>query len=188
MIKRSGLVALGILCAVLTLGMSDEPVICQAGKATTQADNNVHAQADSVELPTLREAKRQAEILHEAIHSTLQNVHHQYYREDEGLPLPAATLTDVFEDLESEQKIKLRWLAVEGLAMNADHKPQNDFEHEAVKVLKSGKREHELVAGGVYRRVGAITLSNHCLKCHVPDRKSLENRTAGLIIAIPVAK
>ena len=34
------------------------------------------------------------------------------------MPLPAATLKDVFAELEEEEGIKLRWLAVDGKAMN----------------------------------------------------------------------
>ncbi|MEJ7595180.1 MAG: hypothetical protein WKF77_26955, partial [Planctomycetaceae bacterium] len=40
------------------------------------------------------QARRQAEILHTSIHATLQVVHDRYYREDEGLPIPAAVLGD----------------------------------------------------------------------------------------------
>jgi outer membrane PBP1 activator LpoA protein len=174
MTKSIAAIALALVTAVLAVGMSDEPAGSQAVKTT------------AVERPTQKEAQRQAEILHETIHATLQLVHHHYYREDESLPLPAAILSDVFAELESEQNIKLRWLAVEGLAMNADHKAQGAFEDAAVKVLKSGKRQYEQTEAGVYRRAAAITLSNHCLKCHVPDRKSLQDRTAGLIISIPV--
>jgi hypothetical protein len=93
---------------------------------------------------------------------------------------------EVFAEVEKEQQVKLRWLAVEGQAMNSDHEPQTPFAIAAVKALKSGKREFEQSAGGVYQRAGAITLTSHCLKCHVPDRKSTKDRTAGLIIAIPV--
>ncbi len=132
------------------------------------------------------EARRQAELLHEAIHATLQLVHDRYYREDEGLPLPAAVLSNVFADLEQKQHVQLRWLAVEGQAMNTDHKPRNEFELQAVQALKSGKQHYEQAEGGIYRRVGTITLSNHCLKCHVPDRKHTRDRAAGLIISIPV--
>ena len=70
--------------------------------------------------------------------------------------------------------------------MNTDHKPQNEFEQQAVRALKSGERVFEQTEGSVYRRVGAVTLSNHCLKCHVPDRRSTRDHTAGLIISIPV--
>ena len=41
-------------------------------------------------LATVDEARRQAELLHRAMHATLQVVHHVYYREDEGLAIPAA--------------------------------------------------------------------------------------------------
>ena len=136
--------------------------------------------------PRLEEARRQAEVLHTAMQLALQTVHRRYYREDEGLPIPAAVLTEVFADLGKEQQVKLRWLVVDGQAMNIDHKPQDSFENDAVQALKSGRQDFERVENGVYRRAGSITLTNHCLKCHVPDRKSTEDRTAGLTIAIPI--
>ena len=132
------------------------------------------------------EARRQAEILHTAMHSALQLTHHRYYREDAGLPIPAAVVRELFDDLHADHPIRLRWLVVEGQAMNTDHRAQTPFETAAVEALKSGQPAFELVEDGVYRRAGAIRLTNVCLKCHVPDRKSTEDRTAGLIIAIPV--
>lgn len=136
--------------------------------------------------PAVTQARRQAEILHTSLHATLQVVHDRYYREDEGLPIPAAIMGDVFKEIEEKDHIKLRWLAVEGQAMNSDHKPQDDFENDSVKSLKSGIPFHEQFDNGLYRRAAPITLSNHCLKCHVPDRKSTRDRVAGLVIAIPV--
>lgn len=136
--------------------------------------------------PTVAQARRQAEILHTSLHATLQIVHDRYYREDEGLPIPASIMGDVFKEIEEKDHIRLRWLAVEGQAMNTDHKPQDNFENEAVNSLKSGKPFHEQSEDGLYRRAAPITLSNHCLKCHMPDRKSTRDRIAGLVIAIPV--
>ena len=46
---------------------------------------------------TTQQARRQAEILHTSIHATLRVVHDRYYREDEGLPIPAAIMSDVFQ-------------------------------------------------------------------------------------------
>lgn len=135
---------------------------------------------------SVAEARRQAKLLHAAMHVTLQQVHRRYYREDEGLPIPAAVVKDAFRDLAAEQSVKLRWLAVDGLAMNADHNPQDAFERQAVTALKGGQSAHEEISAGIYRRAGPIALTNHCLKCHVPDRKSTETRTAGLIISIPI--
>lgn len=166
--------------ASLTIALSDEPPDL-SGKKSGAAEAT-----SSVTRPTLEQARRQAEVLHTAMHATLHAVHHHYYREEEGLPIPAVTLKDVFHDLEKERHVNLRWLAVDGQAMNSDHKPQGSFEEEAVKALKAGNRDFERVERGVYRRVGSITLTNQCLKCHVPDRKNTENRTAGLIIAIAI--
>jgi Protein of unknown function (DUF3365) len=134
---------------------------------------------------SVAEARRQAILLHAAMHTSLQLVHHELYREDEGLPLPAAVFNDVFAELSREQGVVLRWLAVEGVAMNSDHSPQNQFERDSVDALKAGKTSVETFDSGVYRRAARITLTNACLKCHVPDRKSTDDRTAGLIISIP---
>lgn len=69
--------------------------------------------------------------------------------------------------------------------MNVDHKAREAFERKAVAALKSGKEEFEAVEGGRYRRVGSIVLHDVCLQCHLPNRTSRENRTAGLVISMP---
>lgn len=138
-------------------------------------------------LPSADEARQQADVLHEALHAALQVVHHEYYREDEGLSIPAATLKKVFRELEARKRIKLRWLAVDAKAMNADHLPRDAFEREAVAALASGKKSHEVVGAGVYRHAGPITLTSECLKCHLPNRTSNQDRVAGLVVEIPIA-
>lgn len=135
---------------------------------------------------TVETARIQAASLHDALHAALQLTHDRFYREDEGLPIPAAVLKEVFAELKQKQNITLRWLVVEGQAMNTDHEAKTDFQREAVAALKSGKLVHEQVTDRIYRRAGAITLSNHCLKCHVPDRRNTRDRTAGLLITIPL--
>lgn len=138
-------------------------------------------------LPKVDEARRRAEILHEAMHATLQIVHLQYFREDEGVAIPAATLRSVFRELSRRQGVELRWLAVNAQAMNADHEPASDFEKEAARKLAAGATSHEQVEAGTYRRVGVIGLESECLKCHQPTRMDTRPRTAGLVIAMPVA-
>ncbi len=133
------------------------------------------------------EARRQATVLHTVLHASLQRVHDGYFEEDAGLLIPAAVLRDVFEDLKQDQNIVARWLVVEGQAMNTDHKARTPFEKEAARVLRAGEPAHEELVDGIYRRAAPIRLRNHCLKCHVPDRKSTRDHTAGLIIAISVA-
>lgn len=138
--------------------------------------------------PSVDEARERARLLHGTIHDTLQLVHERYYREDEGLVIPAASLKRVFQGLAERNGVELRWLVVDARAMNVDHNPRDDFEKEAVKALVAGKDEHELVADGVYRHVGLITLKSECLKCHLPARSSNKSRAAGLVIAMPVAR
>jgi hypothetical protein len=137
-------------------------------------------------LPTVSAARHQAELLHETLHATLQAVHHQYYREDQGLPIPAAAMKDVFRHLERDRKVEARWLAVNAQAMNVNHEAKTDFEKAAVKALTAGEDAVEQIEDGVYRRVGPIMLESECLKCHLPTRKSNKARLAGLFIAIPV--
>lgn len=142
--------------------------------------------AEDLQRSTVSEARRQAKLLHAAMHATLHLMHQQLYREDEGLPIPAAVVDDIFEDIEREEQVKLQWLVVEGQAMNTDHIAKTDFEEQAVSALKSGKESFEEVTAGMFRRAAPVVLSNQCLKCHVPDRRSTENRIAGMIVSIPI--
>jgi hypothetical protein len=142
--------------------------------------------ASAAPRPTAAEAQGRAELLHETFHAVLQVVHHQYYREDEGLAIPAATLKKVFGELASRKQVEVRWLAVNAAAMNTDHLPRNDFERKAVEAITAGKDEYVAVERDFLRRAAPITLSSECLKCHAPRRTSTEDRFAGLVISIPI--
>ena len=138
-------------------------------------------------LPSESEARGRAKLLYETLQGMLQVVHHEYYREDEKLPIPARTFKKVFRELSDRHKVEVRWLVVNAAAMNQEHNPQNDFEKKAVAAISSGAEEYELAENGIYRRAGVITLTSECLKCHVPNRTSTKNRAAGLVISMPIA-
>ncbi len=176
--------SLGVCCglALLVAGLWQLTSRADAPKSPPA----VPAATKEPPLPSVEEARRRAEILHEAMHATLQVVHLQYFREDEGVAIPAATLRGVFRELSRRQGVELRWLAVNAQAMNKDHEPANDFEKEAAAKLAAGAASHEQVDGGTYRRVGKIVLESECLKCHQPTRMDTRSRTAGLVIAMPV--
>ncbi len=135
---------------------------------------------------TVQEARGRTALLHEAFHATLQIVHLQYFSEDDGTPIPSRTLEAVFDAIQPGCNMKFRWLAVDALAMNIDHAPEDAFERDAIEALKAGKDKFERVENGVYRRVGKITFASQCLKCHLPSRTSNEDRSAGLVISTPV--
>ncbi len=135
--------------------------------------------------PSVAEARQRARLLHGMIHDTLQVVHARYFREGERLAIPAAALKDVFQEVEGRDGVRLRWLVVDGQAMNVDHEPQDEFERAAAEALKAGADGHEAAGDGEYRFAGPITLKAECLKCHLPSRSSNKPRTAGLLISIP---
>lgn len=180
---------LTILTVLATTGIfmrhAITPVVAQTQVSAPGINDPVNAGKPAV--ASIETARQIATILHESMHSALQITHDRYYREDEGLMIPAAALQEVFDEIESKRKITLRWLVVEGQAMNIDHEANDDFEKAAVKALISGKASHEETTATIYRRAAPITLSNHCLKCHVPDRRNTNDRKAGLIVSIPIA-
>ena len=137
---------------------------------------------------TVTEARGRARLLHALIHGTLQVVHRDFFDPDQRDDIPSASMENVFDDLEENWGVTIRWLGVEGKTMSVDHKPKDAFERKAVDVLESGKEEYDAVEGNRYRYAGAIVLHNACLKCHVPNRTSLEDRTAGLVISMPFGK
>jgi hypothetical protein len=173
--------AFGVLLA--TAGSGAAP----PDAARKSTEGGARLPAGGIESPaTLQEARARARLLHETIHATLQIVHHQYFRDDEGLLIPARTMKAVFKELDRGCDVQLRWLVVDADAMNVDHKAKDEFERSAVKALASGKDEFEATDNGLYRHVGSITLSSECLGCHLPSRTSTEDRAAGLVISMRI--
>ena len=175
------LVLLGIALSVQwisSISAEDPP-------AATARDNGGATESEK-NRTSLEVARAQAELLHATIHATLQAVHREYYREDEGLTIPSATLDKVFAELASEHKVKIHWLAVDAQAMNVDHQARDEFERRSVVELTKGKTEFEVAEPGRYRRTGRIVLGSQCLKCHLPGRTSNQDRAAGLVISIPI--
>lgn len=166
-----------------TIGVGAAP----PSNSTEASKPEPHAGTIAGPLPSESEARGRAKLLYETIQSTLQVVHHEYYREDEKLPIPARTFKKVFRELADRHKVEVRWLVVNAQAMNLEHNPKDDFEKKAVAAISSGAEEYELAENGIYRRAGVITLTSECLKCHVPNRTSTKNRAAGLVISMPIA-
>lgn len=143
---------------------------------------------DAIRPATVEEARGRALLLHEAIHGSLEVMHRDFFDPDDRHRIPSASLEDVFDALGRTWNVRITWLGVNAKTMDIDHEPQDDFEKKAVAALASGKNEFEAVEGNLYRRVGVIPLHNRCLKCHVPNRTSLEDRAAGLAISMPFGK
>ncbi|MCA9173748.1 MAG: DUF3365 domain-containing protein [Planctomycetales bacterium] len=181
--SRASVLGLAVLTAVIAAATAAVTASQVHAQQPAKAPQALPAPAS---VPSVEEARRQATALHTVVHAMLQTVHDTYYREDEGLRIPASVFKDVFGELEQSQRVRLRWLAIEGKAMNTEHLPRDEFEREAVRILKAQREAHEDLTNGVYRRAAPIRLSNHCLKCHVPDRRSTKDRIAGLIVQMNV--
>jgi hypothetical protein len=142
---------------------------------------------DTAGLPSVEEATARARLLHAAFDGVLRVMHRDFFRKGDNKAIPSESLQDVFKTMAEENGVTLRWLASEETIMNVDHKAQDAFDEAALKAVKSGQSEHNAVEKDTLRYAGVIVLENQCLKCHVPERKTLENRFAALEILMPVA-
>ena len=132
-------------------------------------------------------ARDRAKLMHEVYAATLDSMHHHFFRRDRAV-LPARALEDVFEQVGRRSGVEARWIAVNTPAMTVDHEPKTAFEKAAAAAIAAGKDEYVEVAGGVYRRAGAIPLGAGCVSCHTrsfgaPDKTP---RFAGLVVGVPV--
>lgn len=143
----------------------------------------VHASA--ADEKTVAEARLRSQLLHEVVHGALQVMHRDFFKEEERSKIPSESLEDVFEEMEKTWRVKIRWLAVDAKAMNVDHRPEDAFERKAVAAITAGEEFVEAEEGDLFRYAGVIPLGNRCLKCHVPDRTSLEERKAAVVITMP---
>ncbi|WP_242632114.1 c-type heme family protein [Rubripirellula amarantea] len=136
---------------------------------------------------TAKEARDRSKLLHETIRGTLQVVHRDYFDEDDAFAIPSRSLEDVFYELSRNYQVQVKWLIIDTDVLNTDHLPENDFEKRAVESLAKGEPWIEQFSDTEFRYAGAIILRSQCLKCHVKRRNSNEDRTAGLVITMPIA-
>ncbi|MFM2096335.1 MAG: hypothetical protein RIS70_3459 [Planctomycetota bacterium] len=172
------LVACGLL--LVAGAASDEPPARSANP-----DDMSSPSADRHAMP-VESAREQAKLLHTVYAATLDVMHERYFH-SERAPVPARAMEDVFAQLARERHIEARWIGVNARTMSLPHEPKDDFERSAAEALRSGKREHESVDGGFYRRAAPIPLGAGCLVCHGNfGMETKSPRFAGLVIKVPV--
>ena len=172
-----------VSASCLALGLS---VLALAGeRSPATAPSRVQPPATAGADDRVAEARVRSRLLHEVIHGVLQVVHRDFFR-DETRRIPSASMEDVFEEVERTWQVKIKWLAVNAQVMSVDHRPKTEFDRLAVRAIGDGREMVESSADGVYQYAGKVVLGNSCLKCHVPDRTSLEDRKAALVISMPL--
>jgi hypothetical protein len=132
-------------------------------------------------------ARERAKLLHDVYSTTLDVMHHHYFRRD-GPVLPARAMEDVFEEMAGRSGISANWISVNTKAMSVSHEPRTSFEKKAAAEISAGKKEYEFVGKGVYRRAAVIPLRSGCVGCHTDMFKEAPKspRFAGLVISIPL--
>lgn len=163
--------------------------------ATTVGEERSFSAAVPANLPTfddhapqpLSAIRRQARLLHEAIHGSLQVMHRDFFRAGQTIKIPSHSLEDVFKELEKTQGVGLRWISVNTKAMNIDNEPQTPFEKDAAQQLKAGEPLFEQLDAEQYQFAAPIRLSATCLSCHVSGRSDNADRMAALVITTPTS-
>jgi hypothetical protein len=159
-------------------------LICYPVRAADPAPSVPAAAGGS--LPTVEEARERARLIHASLRGALDVMHRDFFRRGESKAIPSESLQDVFDALAAGFGVTVRWLATEETVMNVDHKAGDAFGRQALKAVGEGRAEFSEVEGGRLRFAGSIVLQNQCLKCHVSNRTSLEDRFAALEISLPV--
>lgn len=158
----------------------------EGGGVKTPAEEKLADANRIASLPaTIDEARGRARWMHEGFHGALQVMHRDFFDDEDSGSLPSQSLDDVFKEMAKSWSVEIRWLGVNA-TKGIDHEPKDRFEENAAAALESGKKEFEQIESGRYRYAGMIRLQNECLKCHVRDRTTLEDRVAGLTISFPL--
>jgi len=177
--------ATGILCVVLAFTADRSRAEDNRPKGADKTADSKNGDAPV----SVTAARQQAKLMHNIYASTLDTMHHHFFRRDRAV-LPARALEDVFADMEKLSKVKAKWISVNTKAMSVDHEPKSEFEKKAAEAIAAGKEEFERVEDGYYHRAGAIPLGSGCISCHTGFFSKAPNtpRFAGLVISVPVSR
>lgn len=165
----------GLLAASI-FSLADETPSSNGSVALIEIEPTITA-ATSIE-----EARGRAFLIYEMANGSLQVMHRDYFDEENLHAIPSASLEDVFIELNKSFRVEMKWLNTGTDVMNTDHAAKDEFELKAAKAIQQGKKFVEAFDLKEYRFAGAVPLRSQCLKCHVKDRKSSDDRFAGIVI------
>jgi hypothetical protein len=156
----------------------------KAAAGNVLAKANVVDEADRVSLPVARD---RAKLMHDMSLSTLDVMHHRYFRGDRAV-VPARAMEDVFGDMKRRYSIQAGWISASLSAMSLNHEPKSEFEKQAAEKIAKGEEFVETIEDGFYRRAASVRLTAGCISCHAGffANNSSTPKFAGLIISVPV--
>lgn len=184
------------LCALMStflISITWSGIVCAQGadagsKAAAAKELPPAAAPANAEMAVVVAAARErAKLLHDVYSSTLDVIHHYYFRRD-GAVLPARAMEDVFDEMAKSTGGLACWISVNTKAMSINHEPATPFEKKAAEALATGKDEYELVGKKVYQRAAPIPLGSRCVGCHTKmfDDPPKSPRFAALVISLPL--
>lgn len=181
--RRMMLGTTSVLCMVVAI-CAEPPAGSRSKDSKVKTADSQVEEKDRVPVVVARD---RAKTMHSVYSSTLEMLHHRYFRSDKAV-LPARAMEDVFSEIKSQSKVEAQWISVNMKAMSIDHEPKTAFEKRAAKEIAAGKAEYEIVEDGYYRRAIAIPLTSGCIGCHGGMFKEVSKspKFAGLIISVPV--
>jgi hypothetical protein len=135
---------------------------------------------------TEAEARLDAAMLEDAYRITLQTVHERYPTGTGQPVVAAAVVRQLQARMTARGWPKSRFLAVNALVMNPEHRPEDAFERDAVTALRSGADRFEKVEGGRLRVASSLSLGGSCFRCHWSDARI--GSRAAICFDIPLAR
>lgn len=184
--KIIGLIGLALLVALAS--RSPWPTKAHAQESSNAKAPVVVPTESSFARPSTKlEARARAQLLYELSHGALQVIHRDFFDDENQKTIPSASLERVFVEMSRSYGVKMKWLNVGLDVMNVDHQPENEFEVSAAQQISKGEAFVELLDQGKYSFAGRIRLGSQCLKCHFKERRSTEDRAAGLVISMELA-
>jgi len=134
---------------------------------------------------TLEEARQRVALLDDAYHLLLEEVHHAYPVKS-GRPVAATVIRRLQQRMGELGWPRSRFLAVNGVLMNLDHLPKDEFERRVVVAMKSGSRHVEQVERGTLRAATFVSLGGSCFSCHWSEGDMAS--TAAISWTLPLKK
>ncbi|MFA6543442.1 MAG: DUF3365 domain-containing protein [Limisphaerales bacterium] len=167
----------------------DLPSGSSAGAAEPIAGENAAVPEESGDdaRVSLAVARERAALAHVIYATTMDIIHHHYFRKGQAI-LPARAMEEVFTEVAEQSKVEGRWIAVNTKAMSIHHEPRTSFEKQAASAIAAGREKFERVEKGYFRSARAIPLGEGCVSCHEGMFRGPANspRYAGLVISIPI--
>ncbi len=163
------LVGLG---AVAVLSMTVVAAAARPKRATRTAQPARPASTTLLPPVSLAEAKMTAEMLDDATQLLIHSIH-DWYPNKTGQPVAAATMVrEVQDKLNRRAWPGARFIGVNAVLMNPDHRPRDPFERNAQDALRRGSAEFSAIEKGEYRVAKVVRLGGGCFSCHWSDDTS----------------